>query len=309
MEESLAPEFASIASIWSSFSAELDSRNRRLRAEIEGAWNDLNSLLERQIQNYQQQGGRGLLQGGLSSITDLVKEVRPALLCDPIAFLRKARLLQRTLSAIEDHEAGREDLLRLLPRTLAVSGKELTSLLPARGKVVRRTLLGWRRKPRPLQLRAVVRESLLRESLRRARIDGVYLLAAARAILALLHPWHSIRSQTMQGIGAGQPSERDVSAEREEGLQLISGLRSKATANLTAYGAWEENFSARLAGAALAGRSQSSDQRNDCGGHAHVSSRAFSDGRRHTPDISQFGKAAGASRRDGAHLYPQDRRI
>ncbi len=244
----------SLGPTWNDFFAEFDSRNRRLCSELEASWRNLESLIQSQIKNFNLGGWSRPEQGRLSSLAELLDGPGQAFLVEPMDFLRRLRPQARALSAIESYESGIEDLLRLLPETVTVSGAELVAMAGSQGGRSWRSLfLRFGSKPRRFRLRTVARNCLLKESLRRAKLEGNYLLLLARISLALLLPWQLVRHETFRALGGKEPDIRDMEKRRQSWLEMATKLTSRMAGVLGSYQSWKETVAGHIAGLLLRG--------------------------------------------------------
>ncbi len=252
----------SLDQIWGDFVAEFDSRNRRLCSELEAAWRDLESLIQSQTRDFNLGGWRRPERSRLSALAELLDGPGQAFLIDPVDSLRRLRPQARALSAIENYESGIEDLLRLLPETLMVSGAELVAMVGSQGGRSWRSLfLRFGRKPRQFPLRAAVRNGLLKESLRRANLDGNYLLLLARISLALLSPWQLVRDATFCTLGGEEPDIRDLEKRRQSWLHRATTLTSRMAGVLGSYQSRKGTVAGHIAGFLLQGEASAFQRR------------------------------------------------
>jgi len=248
---------------WVQFTGELDARQQRLYSEIEAAWNDLNSILQKQVDKMSNEDWRNPQAGILSSILDFTKAKGSGFLFEPLLSLKKAHPQERALSAIDKYQSDIEDIVRLLPNSISVSRKELKSCLNFKGEPFRHLLIYLRRQPFSLSIRALVRQTLLEHSVQRARWDGQMLLLFWRATLSLMIPWQFMCSDALKALG-GDPLNQQASAkDRDKWFRMISDLRKNSARNLAAFSRWRQSLPGCLASALVPGDRRLSDQRRD----------------------------------------------
>jgi hypothetical protein len=250
-------------SIWDIFSTELDARNQRLSSEIKASWKNLDGLLLKHAENITSEAWQSLPKGTLSSILDLAKTKGSIVLLEPLLSLRKARPLERALSAIENYQTDIEDVVRLLPQVITVSRSSLSDKLNWKGKPFRRLSLHMSRKPLSFSMRSVIRQVLLEHSVTRTKLDGRILLLLARATLSLLIPWQFMRDDALRALGDDQQNSHNLSAARHDWLQLCSALRVTAARVLTGYETWTQILPGHLTSALLGGDARLSERRRD----------------------------------------------
>jgi hypothetical protein len=161
------------SSVWQSFSSELANRNERLAAELTAAWRDLDSVLEGQRQCFPTEEQWHWEYGKIDSLRSLFEEAAGPLLAEPMQRYRKAKPQQRVLAALEDHEAGLASIIRQLPGSIEVSGREVADVLrpKARGRI-RAVWRRWQRRPRAMPLRAIAEAHFRRQREQRAKWIG-----------------------------------------------------------------------------------------------------------------------------------------
>jgi hypothetical protein len=256
-------DISDFSAIWIRFTGELDARHQRLYSEIETSWNNLDTLLQKHTEKITTEEWQNPPGGNLSSILDLTKTKGSVFLLEPLLSLKKGRPQERALSAIENYQAGIEDLLRLLPNAITVSRKDLKSSLDWKGNRFQHFILHLGRKPKSLSIRALVRQVLLDHSALRAKCDGRMLLLLSRATFLLLIPWQFMRNGTLKALGGNPSNPQVVKEARSNWLRLVSDIRSAGARSLAAYNNWRRHLPGRIAFALLAGDGRLSEQRRD----------------------------------------------
>ena len=238
-------------SIWSEFCRELESRTAHLAGEFASSWKELSGLatLQREsfaaLENFVPPGEH------LQSLDRFFRSAAPALLADPLAVYSQKRPLQRSLSAMEEHESVLSDLVRRLPRSVELSGRDLVELTG----MDRRSRIGlWRflhRKPRPVPLRDAVSDHLQGMILARAPLDGAFQLLLAESSLHLLMPWQSCRRAFLAALTQSGRDRVDIEAARRWWTDAAGRYEQRAALLLARYSAWARSIPAAIAGALL----------------------------------------------------------
>ena len=119
----------SFQSIWKWLHMEAAARSSQFLAEWNAAWADLESLLQAQAAAFERAAQSVPDPADPASLQHLMGAPASALLFEPVQAYRKARPYERALAALENYQAGIEDLVRGLPHTIAVRGPELLETL------------------------------------------------------------------------------------------------------------------------------------------------------------------------------------
>ncbi|MBM3791380.1 MAG: ATP-binding protein, partial [Acidobacteria bacterium] len=252
---------SAFSEVWSTFCAELDSRNRRLQEEFAECWGQIHPLLEGLARDFNLEHWQQPERGRLPSLDMLVETAGKVLLFDPIRVLKKAHPLQRALGAIEAYDSAMEDLLRVLPQQGMVSGRELSEVMRERGiRSWRHAWLRWRREPQPRRLRLAARRRILQDALEQSRYQGQVMLVMAKASLALLVPWQLVRQETLRTLHGAEPELQALEKERRVWLGLIQSLQARASAVFPRYEARASRASARVSASLLRMQAEHSDK-------------------------------------------------
>ncbi|MBN1568218.1 MAG: hypothetical protein JXA73_10250 [Acidobacteria bacterium] len=256
-------ETSDFSSLWLRFIDELDARHQRFYSEIEACWNNLAALLQKQADRISNGGWEHPPAGNLSSVLDVAKTEGAIFLFDPMLALKKARPQERALNAIDDYQSGIEDIVRLLPKTISVSRKDLQNSLNWKGKRFRHLLLHLRRKPVSFRLREAVRQILLEHSAQRAKCDGRLLLLLSRGTLSLLIPWQFMRNDALKVLGGSPSNSHALEEASRDWRQMILAIKNTGERCLTEHKLWRQRLSGLLTGAMLAGDGRLSDRRRN----------------------------------------------
>jgi hypothetical protein len=248
-------------SVWNNFYRELDTRNLRLRKEIEACWNAMDAILQKHVDTFAPGEWHGLPEGSLASILEMMRTGGSFLLFEPLQSLRKARAQERAVSALSKLPNDMEEVLRLLPRTLNMSRIELASCLSRSGRWVDRYMPGFGKTPKKINVRDTARTILQKHLDHRIRWDGRLVLLLARASNLLLNPWELCRNEILQKVMDAEYGLRDLSPDRDKWLQRIAGLRIKAKHILDEYDVLEKRLPHRLSGALLSNRGSKTAKR------------------------------------------------
>ena len=180
----------------------------------------------------------------LQSLDAFFGNAAQALLADPLAEYFKKRPVQRSLSAMEEHESLLDDLLRRLPKIAELSGRDLLELTGAD----RRSRMGlWRslqRKPKARHFREAVSDHLQRMILARAALDGAFQLLLAESSLHLLVPWQTCRRAFLAALTQSQRERVDVEGARKWWIDAAARHEQRAALLLARYDAWAGSISA-----------------------------------------------------------------
>lgn len=241
------------STIWTRFHEELEARQRRLCAEIEASWNSLHSILQKQVDKITGLEWDNSPEGKLSSIQRLAKTQGSTFLLEPLHSLKKSRPLERVLSAIDEYQSGIEDILRILPNSVAVSRKDRRSCLDWEGKPLRRFLLRIGRKSISFNLRAIVSQALLEHSTRRAKCDGQMQLLLSRTALCLIIPWQFLRNEELNYLSHNSSTRHVIPDADKEWLRSVAAFKVTGSRRLAAYSRWKEALPGLLASALIAG--------------------------------------------------------
>ena len=211
--------------VWPALQAELDACERSFLAHCESVWRDLEGLLK---QAEQQLGAVAYAtgdEGKLASIENLLTGPGQALLFDPCERLRKARPLERVLQAIEQHESAVQDILRRVPASVSISGREMSEIVGSSvAAALRKRLLSFFPKPRELPLRRTLRAHFERRLSKRARLDGAYFVLLGQACLACIGPWQILRQNALAVLAGDAPAERDSEKQKERWFRDVAEI-------------------------------------------------------------------------------------
>ncbi len=244
----------SFLEIWQLLQLELEARNRQLQSRYETVFSDLSTTVQDEVISVQQQDVPTSRPGEISSIRSFVQGAGKPLLFEPIRSFRRARPQERVLEAIENHDAGLDDLIRRVPQTVNISGPELVDVMgPHIASRVSRYLL-LKRDRVTLPLRRIVELQFLSESEQRSKLDGTLLLFLSQSSLLLLSPWQDLRRYVLRNFAGQDVDERAWDRSRGRWLRLVEVLMEQISRRLPALGVWNARAANRLAAAILRGR-------------------------------------------------------
>ena len=234
-------------SSWRTFTRSLETRHQQFQAEMRGAWGDL-AELHRHVQQAFTEQNIGTRPGSYTAGLAVLKEAGRALLQEPLEQYQHRRPIRRALSAIEELEVAVEDLVRQLPESLSLSRGEFAdqAKLPSAPWWLK-GLSGWRDLGQPLCLRRLLLDHFLRETRRRAHVDGAFQLLLARASLELREPWQIFRHR-MQGLltGNGFKPERAAEEEWHQWRVRSDAMGQEALGLLEDYETWANDVPVQL---------------------------------------------------------------
>ncbi len=205
------------------------ARNQRLLDELNAAWKDLDAILESQKDSFPVPGPWRWEYAKIESLRALFEEAAETLLSEPLRRYRKARPQQRVLAALEDHEAALAAIIRQLPGSMEVAGRDLAATLrPEAHARFRGTLRRLQRRPRPVPLRLIAERHFQAQRLDWAEATGTLLLVLAQASLAVLDPWEALSEEALNCIEGGRPNPESLPRTKDRWLKLVAKLRQRA---------------------------------------------------------------------------------
>lgn len=180
---------ANFGADWEQFLRELDLRLARLLSEFSGGWADLKAQLG-QAATALDKFLPGTPETSIASLEELLGTQADELLLSVVTAVERRRPVARMLTAVQDLDTEQKDLLRQLPITIRLSGKERAALSgAARGASGRRFWLKQRGSAREIPLRRMVLSHLQRIAVQRSQAEGALILAATQAKVHLTGPW------------------------------------------------------------------------------------------------------------------------
>ena len=226
----------SLYDVWRRIEEEAEQARQTFVRSLDESWAILRELIEAQSAFLREDAGINELLGRtgaprLASLEDLLEKIAVPLFRQPVEKLRRYRPQEKAYRALEDYGIRLEALARSLPRSLMVSGSERKQVM---GTVAGRTLSGsfrtWQHHPKPLPVRALVRDRTNRLTLRRAPLDGAFLLRMAQAYLHVDDCWSIVRNRVLASL-LGQPFDASIPEEDyriwlKEWQQLDGSARS-----------------------------------------------------------------------------------
>ncbi len=231
---------------WQAFRDEFAAHAGALIHEFTASWDVLQELLGEVEEAFAWGRSQEPPRGTLSSLQEHFSESGRRLLFAPLDRFRRTRPLQRALSALVDHDSALDDLARRLPAELILSGRELVELTatPAPWWDPWRR---WRWSRGPIALRSLARDHFQRQTLARARLDGVAQLALARGCLHLLSPWQILRRQVLRDLRGDARAASALGAEWRSWKDTAARNAGSAGRILSLYRNWATKAGQRLA--------------------------------------------------------------
>jgi uncharacterized protein YukE len=211
----------------------------QLISELDGCWRDQQTLLEALLRRLDEAPSPAHRERGLLDFHAERSALAEKLLHQPISQWERRRSSWRALKAVEAYQRSLEDLVKLLPESVSVTGPQMVELLGAGSPTgLRRRLAQLRKKKRPLPLRRVVLNVVRTLSERRLRIESQYFLALAQSTRRLSSPWGVARAATDAAV-RGQPIPADrFSEQREKTKNSTHTLWEKSDPILSRWRAW-----------------------------------------------------------------------
>ena len=234
---------------------EVEVRNQRLAAECEAAWAGLAGILYGQSITMKAED-RPTAKLKIESLRALMSGPARRLLIEPVMVFRKTRPQERTLAAIDTHESGLEDLVRLLPPVVELTGEELIAAVGEEAGTALRRLLLRRGGTMELPLRRIAELHFLEEASGRARLEGEFLLALAKGCVAILTPWAHVVGDAFRAVVGGPKSEEAQTRDLVRRQVEVKGLEQQAEQALSKLRAWTSGAGQRMADAIVRGRQQ-----------------------------------------------------
>lgn len=220
--------------IWALYRSEVETRNERLLSEYRAVWRETSALLASVSAAARQAGRPSAGAADLAALAAFFDAMVPSLAAMPIQEIQRLRPLERALGALEAHESGLEDLARRLPATVAVTGPELLSTLGENNVSDVRAFVLRRRGNFQLPLRAIGYRHFLKESGRRAALDGPFLLTLSQAVLATLAPWQEVRKSVLVAFTGQEAEYADLESAIAQWATQVEGFDSRVKATAAA---------------------------------------------------------------------------
>ncbi len=230
----------------------LESRSAFLTSELVYACQDVFSLLDAVDAAFGSMEPPNDLAERLDSLEVLFTAAARSLADTALNAQAQRRPQQRALTAIQEFDSGIEDDVRLLPRTIQISGRDLVESLGARASstLAPRWRELWQR-ARPLELRDTVSDHLQRFVLARSGLDGELMLALSQTMLLCLAPWQSVRRTVLLRLGGERTPDTAVADELTWWSQQAAEQRARLERILGRYRAWASTISSRIASAVI----------------------------------------------------------
>jgi hypothetical protein len=237
--------------IWTEFCGDLESRTDNLVAELSGCWRDLSALTALLEESFASFTAPEIPNDRVQSFDAFYTDSVSALLAGPLAAFSQKRPLQRSLSAMEEHQTALDDLVRRLPKTVELNRRELAGLAAVEHRP--NPWLRWplRDKTRAIPLRDAVADHLEKLILSRAELDGDFQLLLAQSTLHLLLPWQTCHRTFLASLTQSGHERADVDAVRKWWIETAHAWEQRGFSMLARYAAWSKTLSARVSGAVL----------------------------------------------------------
>lgn len=241
------PDPHTLAEQWAQFSVGFASVGNRLTRELEECFQDLRGILEGQTEQLAAMPAELLDRPELSRFHEIRAENAGRLLVEPVARWERRRPYKRAMLAIESYERSLQELIRSLPESVDVSGRQALDVLgPSVAKGIARRLAALRRKQRPLMLRAIIAFEIKRLAAGRIDVEGKYLAAVARASRQLRENWE-VRRKTIDAAARGGSKEEPEAEAVGREIEACSDLFKQAETVLVEWRNWLEASRLRLA--------------------------------------------------------------
>lgn len=238
---------AAISEAWKTFRNDLTALDGRLATELAAAWSEVSALVQ-SVTTASLAPASAELQPSVELLQRLFDEDGERLLFDPVSVYKKRKPYERALSAIQNHAAALDDLVRQLPVFVSLPGREIADLAgPEHGASWRARWLRWQRSARAIPLRAMAAGYLERRTLRRAKLDGDFQLTLAQSCLHLADGWQLYRRQVLTSLAGLVDSKASLQTQREQWLAEVRDRESRAEALLEEYRVWAGSAPAELA--------------------------------------------------------------
>ena len=250
--QSIMTDQHSFSAIWNSLETEVEALSSRFVSEWEAAWAELASMLRAQVVAFEREANPVTHKSDLVSLRILMSDAASRLLFEIVHSYRSSQPQQRALTALENYQAGVEDLVRRLPQTMAVPGADLAGTLHlGNPSWLRRFLLQKRGSLVQVPIRPIVESRLLSDAQARVELDGRYFLTLAKGSVLLLGPWQALRQQVLQRSANQDSTLQGATLSRSRWLERVKLLEGDAAAVSEKMAKWRGGLSVQLARALL----------------------------------------------------------
>ncbi|MEP7271922.1 MAG: hypothetical protein ABI882_10500, partial [Acidobacteriota bacterium] len=238
---------------WARFSERAGESNDRLLGELESCWSDIHAILKGQIEEHSAISPAMLALPDLDAFRRERADAARRLLIEPASQWERQRPYQRALLGIEEYDRSLSELVESLPEAVIATGPLALELMnPHAATGMTRRLAGFRRKPRPLPMRAIVAAEGRRIELQRARIEGRLLMILAQAIQQLRGNWEARREALDKAAQADFSPQLEAAARKKEAASYAE-LTRQAERALADWHEWSGTMAPQFAGALLGG--------------------------------------------------------
>ena len=250
-----------LSAVWEPLKREAEAANERFAAGLESAWNDLASVLRKQIDAIARSRMYVPEKGKVASFRTLIEDYGQQLLADIVTSLRSIRAQQRALATLDVHGPFLDDLAGRLPQTIFGAFADLIDVLGVRSSVALRYRFGGRRKTRPVPLRRIVEFHFLEEANARASRQGECVLILAQASLLALSPWQDLRREVLRALAGQEMNVEALAHGHRRFVGHVDVLEKRAARVLTDLRLWQTRASDRLARSILRAKTPRSPRR------------------------------------------------
>ena len=246
MRQTKLPSSRLAEGVWGRFLEQYTARLNEFRREIVATWlqlsNDLESLRDRF-----EEITLDLEPDRLSSLRACYFDQAESLLTDPVNARLQLRPQARSLTALHNLTVGCENVLRVLPRAVGMSNRDLSKVLhPSLGSHRVPPWAAWGKKPKPVPLRRLVADQMQSEALRRMTLDGSFQLLLAQASIQLLGPWHAFRFRCLEYLVDPEDRPTDIDSLRKRWIRGVERFAAQGAEYTERYTRWCDEAAARL---------------------------------------------------------------
>jgi hypothetical protein len=252
------------AETWTEFRAKFQFANNRLAEDMAAAAEDVRGLLGQSRERVASIASDKSGPTTVALLECLFHDSVDQLFCDPLGTFENLRPIGRTLSAIEQHRMGVNDLARKLPQVIEISGAELVEFVgPDVRARWRKTWLKRLKSPRPLRLRQIVLANLWGQISSRERIDEAFVRVLSQAGLHLIAAWQLYRRHQLAMLASDDWDAAALAEEQKWWLRTATALSGQIERLVRSYRRWAEASLALLARPVLRRTPQFTERHQD----------------------------------------------